>query len=100
MIGTDDPEYAGSMLESKMAAFQMYSYAHELADETGLPDAGVTRHEGERRAAGGGGRQGVLELLQLGRAADHPAARHARGHESSMPPWRPARCRGPLRGRR
>ena len=25
--------------------------AQELADEPGLPDAGVTRHEGERRAA-------------------------------------------------
>ena len=59
--------------------------AQELADEPGLPDAGVTRHEGERRAARGGGRQRVLELLQLGRAADHPAARHARRHGTSMP---------------
>ena len=59
--------------------------AQELIDEPRLADAGVTRHEGERRAAGGGGRQRVLELLQLGRAADHPAARHARRHQSSMP---------------
>jgi hypothetical protein len=58
--------------------------AQQLRDEAGLPDPGLTRYEGERGPAGRGVGQRVLELLQLGRAPDHPRARHPRRHGTSM----------------
>src|ERR671933_3030639 len=58
--------------------------AQQLADEAGLPDSGLTRYEGERGPAGRSVRQRVLELLQLGRASDHPGARDPRRHGTSM----------------
>ena len=69
----------------------------QLGDEPGLADARLTRHEGERRAAGGGVRQRVLELLHLGGAPDDPAARHARRHGDQYAARRSARrgCRRP-----
>ena len=75
----------------------------QLVDEAGLADPRVTRYEGERRSAGAGVPQRVLELLQLGRAPDHPAAGDPRRHGTSMaratPDPRRCRRRGRALGR-
>ena len=54
--------------------------AGELADQAGLADAGLPRHEGQRRAPVGRLEQGALELRELPLAAHEAAGGHADGH--------------------
>ena len=70
--------------------------AGELGDRARLADARLARHEGERGAAVGGVAQRGLELGELRRAPDQPAARHPRGHRLSI---HQARLRARLRRR-
>ena len=67
----------------------------ELGDEPALADARLPRHEGERRARGGGVSERSLELRHLAGAPDEPGAGHARRHGGSIArgdvglgPWR------------
>ena len=71
----------------------------QLADQARLPDARVTRYEGERRPAFGSVGQSRLELLELGRPADQPAARDPRGHATSIARARRRHGRSRRRGR-
>ena len=58
--------------------------ALQLLEEPRLAYARFTRDEGERRPAGGSVGQRRFQLRELSAAADEPAARHARGHGSSI----------------
>ena len=58
--------------------------ALELLQEPRLAYARLTRDERERRPAGGSVGQRRLQLRELSAAADESAARHARGHGSSI----------------
>jgi hypothetical protein len=62
--------------------------AFQLLEQAGLAYARFTRDEGERWAPSRGVAKGRFELRELSRPSDEPAARHARGHGSSI-----ARCR-------
>ena len=67
----------------------------ELLEQARLADPRLAGHEHERAAARAGAREGVLEVLSLGLAADERGAR--RHHSASLGP--PRRGAPPYRGR-
>ena len=71
-------------LADRDAAAVLTDAAGQLGHHARLADARLAGHEGQRRTAVGGVVQRGLELGQLGRAPDQPAARHPRGHDLSI----------------
>src|SRR3954451_21276756 len=74
----------GDALSADDAGLSRERSALQLLQEPRLAYARFTRDECERRPAGGSVGQRRFQLRELSAAADEPAARHARGHGSSI----------------
>jgi hypothetical protein len=74
----------GDAVSADDACLSRERSALQLLQQARLAYARFTRDERERRPAGGSVAQSCLQLRELSAASDEPAARHARGHGSSI----------------